>query len=212
MISASRTVRPASQPYFARQPVEAGIEIAEEAMHRLFPPSLLMLLLVRLEQQRAHRRRQRQRHDQRDHGRARDGERELPVELAGNAGDEGGRNEHRAQHERDRDQRAADLVHRLDRGVARTKAPLDIALDILDHDDRVVDHDADREHQSEQRQIVERESEQAHHEEGADQRDRNRDDRDHRRPPGLQEQHDDENDEDRPPRRWSRSPRRPTAG
>ena len=31
---------------------------------------------------------------------------------------------------------------------------LDVALDVLDHDDRVVDDDADRQHQAEQRQRV----------------------------------------------------------
>ena len=73
---------------------------------------------------------------------------------------------------------------------------LDIALDVLDHDDGVVDHDADRQHQPEQRQIVEREAEHRHEEERADQRHRNGDDRDDRRAPGLQEQDDDQNDED----------------
>ena len=32
----------------------------------------------------------------------------------------------------------------------------DVALDVLDHDDRVVDDDADRQHQAEQRQVVQR--------------------------------------------------------
>ena len=48
------------------------------------------------------------------------------------------------QHQRDGDQRAADLVHR---GSARPCAASSlarmIALDILDDDDGVVDHDAD---------------------------------------------------------------------
>ena len=38
-------------------------------------------------------------------------------------------------------------------------AALEIALDILHHDDGVVDDDADREHEAEQRQIVQRNSE-----------------------------------------------------
>ena len=71
----------------------------------------------------------------------------------------------------------------------------DVALDVLDHDDRVVDHDADRQHQPEQRQVVQREAEQRHDEERADQRDRNRDQRNDRGAPGLQEQDDDQNDE-----------------
>ena len=44
----------------------------------------------------------------------------------------------------------ADLVHRLVRRVARRHALGDVALDVLDHDDRVVDDDADRQHQAEQ--------------------------------------------------------------
>ena len=157
-------------------------------MRRPLPPAWAPVRRVRLEQQRAHRGREGQRHDQRDHGRARDGQRELAVELPGNAGDEGGRHEHRAEHQRDRDQRAADLVHALARGIARREPRRDIALDILDHHDRVVDNDPDGEHQAEQRQIVEREAEQAHHEEGADERDRDRQDRDDCRAPSLQEQ------------------------
>ena len=38
---------------------------------------------------------------------------------------------------------------------------VEIALDVLDHDDRVVDDDADRQHQAEQRQVVEREADSA---------------------------------------------------
>ena len=44
------------------------------------------------------------------------------------------------------------------------------ALDVLQHHDRVVDDDADRQHQPEQRQIVQREAQQQHDRERADQR------------------------------------------
>ena len=72
------------------------------------------------------------------------------------------------------------------------QALLDPALDVLDDDDRVVDHDADRQHQPEQRQVVQREPEQPHDRERADQRHRDRQQRDDRRPPALQEhEHDD---------------------
>ena len=43
-------------------------------------------------------------------------------------------------------------------GVARGHAVLDVVLDGLDDDDGVVDHDADGQHQAEQRQVVEREA------------------------------------------------------
>ena len=84
----------------------------------------------------------------------------------------------------------------LTRGFARRQAGGDVALDVLDHDDGVVDHDADRQHQAEQRQVVQREAEQRHEEERADQRDRDGDDRDDGGAPGLQEQDDDQHDQE----------------
>ena len=71
----------------------------------------------------------------------------------------------------------------------------DVALDVLDHDDRVVDDDADGQHHAEQRQRVEGEAERRHDRAGADQRDGDGDDRDERRAPALQEDQDDEDDE-----------------
>ena len=55
---------------------------------------------MRLQQQRGQRRAKRQRVERRDHRRDGDGQRELPVELAGEAADERDRHEHRAQHQR----------------------------------------------------------------------------------------------------------------
>ena len=69
-------------------------------------------------------------------------------------------------------------------------------LDVLDHDDRVIDQQADREHQPEQGQRVDREAERVEHREGAEQHDRNGDDRDQRRAPALQEDEHHEDDED----------------
>ena len=81
--------------------------------------------------------------------------------------------------------------------ASRGRQPVrDIALDVLDHDDGVVDDDADRQHKSEQRQVVQREAERRHEEERADERHRDGDDGNDRRPPCLQEQDDDEHDED----------------
>jgi hypothetical protein len=72
---------------------------------------------------------------------------------------------------------------------------LDVPLDVLHHDDRVVDDDADREDEAEERQRVQREPEAEHHGEGPDQRHRNGDERDDRRAPRLQEHHHDEDDQ-----------------
>ncbi len=70
-----------------------------------------------------------------------------------------------------------------------------MTLHVLHDDDRVVHHDADREHHAEERQRVEREAEREHHGERADQRDRHRDERNDRRTPRLQEDHHDDDDE-----------------
>ena len=54
----------------------------------------------------------------------------------------------------------------------RRQPGLELALDVLDDDDRVVDDEADRQHHAEQAQHVEREAEHLHHRERRDQRDR----------------------------------------
>ena len=94
-----------------------------------------------------------------DRGRDRDGQRELPIKLTGDAAHERRRHKHRAQHQRDGDDCAADFVHRLPRRVARAQAHRDVMLDVFHHHDGVIDHDADREHEAEKRKVVQRESE-----------------------------------------------------
>ena len=65
--------------------------------------------------------------------------------------------------------RPADLGHRAPRRLARVDVLVaHVPLDVLEHDDRVVDDDADREHHAEQRQRVDREAEQVHARERAD--------------------------------------------
>ena len=66
------------------------------------------------------------------------------------------RHEHRTQHQGHGDHRPGDFVHRLARGLARRQALFQPALDVFHDHDRVVDHDADRQHQPEQRQVVQR--------------------------------------------------------
>ena len=70
------------------------------------------------------------------------------------------------------------------------------ALDVLDHDDGVVDHDADRQHQREQRHGVGGEADSQQDGEGADQADRHGDDRDDRRAQAAQEQEDHDHHQD----------------
>ncbi len=63
---------------------------------------------------------------------------------------------------------------------------------VLEHHDRVVDHQADREHEAEQRQHVDREAQEIQEEHRADQRHRDRDERDQRGAERAQEDEDDE--------------------
>jgi hypothetical protein len=93
---------------------------------------------------------------------------ELAIELAGQAGDEGERHEHGDEHEPNRNDRPRDLAHGLVRRLARGKPFLDVAFDVLDDHDRVIDDDADRQHEAEQGERIDREAERIHHGEGAD--------------------------------------------
>ena len=115
-------------------------------------------------------------------------------EIPGNEGD---RHEHRQQHQRDRDDRRGDLRHRLLGRLGRRKIRLLLhhALDILDHDDGIIDHNADSEHHREQRYRVGRIAERQQHREGADQADRNRDRRNDGRAQIAEEQENHDHDE-----------------
>ena len=83
----------------------------------------------------------------------------------------------------------------LQRRVPRAHPFFDVMLHRLDDDDRIVDDQADREHEAEERQRVDREAEQREDGERADQRHRHGEHRDQRRAPVLQEQEDDDDDE-----------------
>ncbi len=88
-----------------------------------------------------------------------------------------------------------DLLHRLVGRLARRETLGDVALDVLDDHDRVVDHDADGEHQPEQAERIDGKTEEVEERERADDRHRHRHQRNDRGAPGLQEQDDDEHDE-----------------
>ncbi len=70
-------------------------------------------------------------------------------------------------------------------------ARLDVPVDVLQHDDGVIDHEADRDGQRHQRQIVQAVVKHVHHGGRAEQRKRHGDARDDRGPGVAQEQEDD---------------------
>ena len=84
------------------------------------------------------------------------------------------------------------------KAASRGDSPsLDVVLDGLHHDDRVVDDEADGQHEAEERQRVDRESQQRKDHERADQRHRHRQQRDEGGPEALQEdEHDDDHEDE----------------
>ena len=150
-----------------------------------------------LQQHRAERRRERERVDRRDQHGGGDGDGELAEQLARDAGQEGDRHKDRKQHHGDGEDRPGDLGHRLARRLLHRKVRLLLhhPLDVLDHDDRIVDDDADREDEREQRHGVGAVADHQQHREGSDDRHRHGDHRDDRRPELSEEDEDDEGDE-----------------
>ena len=136
----------------ARHGAERAVDRAREAA----------VLALRGEQQRAHHRREGERHHARDDDRARERERELAEQRAGDAGEEADRRVDGGQRDRHRDHGAGDLARADEGRLERRLALLDVPVDVLDHHDRVVDHEADRQHHGEQRQQVEAEAHRQH--------------------------------------------------
>ena len=171
-------------------PLQAAVEPAERRE--------LRLAVLGPEEQPGDRRGERQRVERREEEREDDRQGELVVEPAGEARDERHRDEHRRQDQADRDDRRRDLGHRRPGRLQRPHPALEELLDVLHDDDRVVDHQADRQHQPAHRQRVDREPEGGHHRERGDQRDRDRDHRDDRGAEALEEhEHDDQHQHER---------------
>ena len=83
----------------------------------------------------------------------------------------------------------------LNAAAQRRLALLDVARDVFQHHDGVVDDEADRDRQRHQRQIVERVAERPHQRAGAEQRQRHGDARDDGRPEAAQEDEDHHHDQ-----------------
>ena len=146
--------------------------------------------LVCAQEARRHHRGQRQRHHQRHENRHRQRHREFPEQPADDAPHQQQRNEHRNQRNTDRYDGEADFAGALERGRERRLALFDIARDVLQHHDGIVDHESDRYGQRHQRQIVQCIAEHPHQRTRAKQRQRHRDARDNGRPGAAQEDED----------------------
>ena len=123
-----------------------------------------------LEEQAAEHRRQRHRDHAGDENRHADGDRELAEQTAEHAAHEEHGDEHRGERQRHRDDGEADFARADQRRGQRILAHLDVAVDVLQHHDRIVDDESDREDQRHHRQVVEAVAEHVHQREGADDR------------------------------------------
>ena len=172
--------------------VEAQMEAVDEA------ELLLLVTLVRLEQQGAERGAKRQSVDGRDDDR--DGHRdpELTVERTADPRDERHGHEDRSHDERDGDDSARDLMHGVHTGCAGgVVALIQLGVHGLDDDDGVIHDDSDRQHQCREREEVQREAEDLQEEERTDERHGHRDGGDERAAEVLQEDiYDDEDEEE----------------
>ena len=152
-------------------------------------------MVDRRENARAQHGRERQRHEARNQNGDRNGHREFAEDAPDHPAHEQHGNEDGDERQGDRDDREADLARALQRRLEGLHAFLDMAHDVLEHDDGVVDDEADRQRDGEQRYVVDRIAEHVHEGESADQRDRQGERGDQRRRQRLQEQKDDEDDE-----------------
>ena len=148
------------------------------------------LLVVALEKARRHHRGEGQRDEGRDEDRHRDRDREFAEQAADDAAHHQERNQHRDQRDGDRYDGEADLGRALERRLKRLFALFDVARDVLEHHDRVVDDEADGDGEGHQRQIVEAVACDPHERTGAEQRERHRNAGNDRRPDVAQEDED----------------------
>ena len=154
---------------------------------------------ARAQEARRHHRGQRQRHHQRDEDRHRQRHREFAEQPADHAAHQEQRDQHRDQRNADRYDGESDLAGAPEGGGERPLALLDIARNVLQHHDGVVDDESDGDRQRHQRKVIQRIAEHPHQRAGAEQGQRNRDARYDRCPDAAQEDedhHDHQNDGD----------------
>ncbi len=159
----------------AQHPAQGFVVAAQDRVEAVFAepvhPAMLTLGFMGAEQARAHHGGGGEGNSQGDDngGRKRDGE--LPEEPAYDSAHQQDRQEHGDQRDADGEHGEADLGRALERGGHGLHAFLEIAGDIFDDHNRVVDHEPGGDGQRHQRKVVDGVAEQIEHAECAHQRD-----------------------------------------
>ena len=137
----------------------------EDAFARAVQSSVLLL---GLEQLRAHHRCGGERNNQRDQDRDGQRHRELAEQSPHDAAHQQDWDKHGDQRDADREDGEADLPRATQRRFHWTNPLFDIAGDIFNDHDRIIDDEAGRNRQGHEREVVETIAEQIHDTEGAD--------------------------------------------
>ena len=183
------------RPVLQRAGQDARVAAADAVEAPVDPAGEAALAVARAQQPSGHHRRQREGDDAGHDDRAGQREGELAEQRAGEAALDADRGVDRGQRDRHGDDRPDQLARRRQRRRDRRHAGVQVALDVLDHHDRVVDDEPDRQHDGQQRQQVDGEAGGQHQEDGADQRDRDGDHRDDDGAERAEEQEDDQDDD-----------------
>jgi hypothetical protein len=164
-----------------QRPAQAALVEAREALEEPVDESGEAVAVLLLGQTRSEHRRQRQGDQRREGDCRREREAELAEQPSQVAGQERDRHEYGDQRHRGRDDGEADLARARDRRDERRLAELVTPVAVLEHDDRVVDDEADREHEAEQCEHVDRVAERVHDGQRRDDRHGDRHSRNQRR-------------------------------
>ena len=173
----------------------AGGDAVDHKVDRTGKQAGPRMMIDRLQQACAEHWRQRQRHKTRHEDRARDCHREFTEHAPDDAAHHQHRDEHGDERQCDRQNGEADFARALQGRLERRHSIFDMTHDIFEHHDGVIDHEAHRQRDREQRDVVDRIAESVHERTGADQRHRQRQRRNERRGDRLQEHEDDEHHE-----------------
>ncbi len=133
-----------------------GALVVDEGRRRDLALILVLVQLRGLQEPVREHRHDREGDEQRRGQRDRDGQRERAEQLARDALDERERQEHRDRRDGRRGDRARDLAHGAHDRRRLVDAGDEVALDVLDDDDRVVDDATDRDGERAEREDVER--------------------------------------------------------